>query len=201
MFGAEILKDQYYQLPYCFFLKANHGSGMAMVFDKSVHGFEKLSAIIRNWIEQDYSNYGREWFCKNLRRYVIAEAILDENGASPTDYKFFCSNDEVIFMKVDLDRFTDHTRSLYLPDFTKIDGKLLYPSRKSISKPKLWEKAISVARKLSVDFDFIGVDLYLCGEQVYFGELTNSPGNDFEKFSPSSINFQLGTRFPSVLDR
>jgi len=42
-------------------------------------------------------------------------------------------------------------------------------------KPDNFDAMLRVARDISVDFDFVRVDLYSVGDKVYFGELTCTP--------------------------
>lgn len=86
-------------------------------------------------------------------------------------------------------------------DFVKLDATLAYPDTEAIPKPVAYDKALIIAEQLSVDFDFIRVDLYLVGSDVYFGELTNTPANGFEKFTPTSLDFELGSKLPAIIER
>lgn len=94
-----------------------------------------------------------------------------------------------------MDRYKDHRRNLYDSKFNILETELLYKKGKNIKKPKNFEQAVNIAQKLSEDFNFIRVDLYIFDDFVYFGELTNSPGNGFEPFNPKSFDFKLGKKF------
>lgn len=92
---------------------------------------------------------------------------------------------------------------MYNRDFQFVDAKLAYENapEKATSKPKNYEVALKIAEKLGAEFDFIRVDLYLTDDGVYFGELTNTPGNGFERFWPKSLDFELGSALPPRIDR
>ncbi len=199
--GVVIDPSTFDRLPSRFFMKANHGSGMAMLVDKKKHTYEKIHNTINLWMSKSYANYGREWFYEKLDKYILIEELLEDDGTSPPDFKFFCTSGKVVFIQVDLDRFTNHTRNLYWPDFTRISGTLLYPTGYDFEKPILWDEAIKIAEQLSVDLDFVRVDLYLHNDSIYFGELTNSPGNGFEPFQPREFDFKLGAMFPDLITR
>ncbi|MBK8151396.1 MAG: hypothetical protein IPK58_25180, partial [Acidobacteria bacterium] len=47
--------------------------------------------------------------------------------------------------------------------------------------------------QLSSQFDFIRVDLYIVGDEVYFGELTNFPAAGWDAIEPTWLDFKLGT--------
>ena len=103
-------------------------------------------------------------------------------------------NGKIELVQVDLDRFSGHTRNLYDKNFNRIDGELLYPQGYDIEKPNMYNHALNIAVKLSQEFDFIRVDLYLLDNKIYFGELTNIPGNGTEKFKPKKLDFELGKK-------
>lgn len=188
-------------LPNAFVIKANHGSKMTMVVDKNEHSYKDVFAQSADWLQKDYSALGREWMYRDLEKYLIVEEKLVIDGAVPPDYKFFSFNGRVEMVQVDLARFSSHRRNLYSRDFKKLDAKLAYPDAGNISKPVAYEKALKIAEELSVDFDFIRVDLYLMNDDVFFGELTNTPENGFGKFTPTALDFELGSKLPAIIER
>ncbi len=192
----ELTKEHWDELPGRFILKANHGCGMLeIVRDKSSINYERIYNETENWKEIDYSKVGREWVYKNLPRTILAEELLlNSDGEIPEDYKFFCFHGEVKIIQIDFDRFGDQKRNLYDRSFNRIDATLLYPNYdKPVGKPDNLDRAIEIAEVLSADFNFIRVDLYLMDNKIYFGELTNYPGNGFVDFSPESVARQVGS--------
>lgn len=181
-------------LPEKFVIKANHGSGMVKVVNKKYDTHVETQFVCNNWLKIDYSKIGKEWFYYNLDRILIVEEYLEFSGDVPPDFKFFCMNGKIELVQVDLDRFSGHTRNLYDKNFNRIDGELLYPQGYDIEKPNMYNHALNIAVKLSQEFDFIRVDLYLLDNKIYFGELTNIPGNGTEKFKPKKLDFELGKK-------
>lgn len=190
--GKLLGRDLWDLLPQKFVIKANHGSGMVKVVNKDLDSYEDVINLCYEWLEIDYSSIGREWFYAGLEKYLIVEEFLNLENEVPPDYKFFCMNGVVRLVQLDLDRFEDHTRNLYDRSFNKISGSLYYPQGSDVKKPKTFEKAVVVAEELSKDFSFIRVDLYLVNDDIYFGELTNAPGNGLEPFKPRHLDFDLG---------
>lgn len=184
------------KLPDQFVLKANHGCGMIEIIDnKSLYKFEEIQQSVMQWQKKDYSKVGREWVYKGLPRKILAEQLLlKPNGEIPEDWKFFCFHGEVKIVQVDFDRYNDkHSRNLYDRNFKKLDMKLLYPTNDiELKKPYLFDSAIAIAEKLSKDFTFIRVDLYLVDDTIFFGELTNYPGNGFIPFQPEEKEYEIG---------
>lgn len=190
-------KNDWEILPHQFVLKANHGCGMIeIVTDKSQQDFEQLHLKTVKWQKTDYYKVGREWVYKGLSREILAEKLLlDENEEIPKDWKFFCFNGEAKIIQVDFGRFSDvQTRNLYDRNFKRLDTELLYPSNNfDINKHQLLNQAIRIAEKLSEDFTFIRVDLYVTQNKIFFGELTNYPGNGFIPFKPIKMEYEIGS--------
>ncbi|ATI63197.1 ATP-grasp fold amidoligase family protein [Edwardsiella tarda] len=190
--GFDFSINVWNSLPKKFVLKANHGSKMVEIIDKDINKFDDVYKKTLEWMKNDYYKRGREWVYKELDRLLIAEEFIEFNHEVPPDYKFFCVNGHVAFIQVDLDRYTSHSRNLYSRKFELLPVKYQFKNGYSIPKPPLFERAINIAEELSSDFDFIRVDLYVLNGMVYFGELTNFPGNCLEKFEPKSFDIDMG---------
>lgn len=183
-------------LPSQFVLKANHGCGMLeIVRDKRQADYDSIHRQTENWKHTDYYKVGREWAYKDLPRTILAEQLLlDSEGSIPNDYKFFCFHGRVKIIQIDIDRFGDQRRNLYDRNFNPLDATLLYPNYKgTILKPDRLEEALEIAEVLSSEINFMRVDLYLMANDIYFGELTNYPGNGFVEFEPQHMAHKMGT--------
>lgn len=183
-------------LPEQFVLKANHGCGMIQIIrDKTSACFDDVKKKSEVWRQTEYFNVGREWVYKNLPRTILAEKLLtDENGNIPSDYKFFCFHGRVEIIQIDIDRFGEQKRNLYDRDFQQLNCRLLYPKYEGkITEHKMLSEAIKIAENLSDEFSFLRVDLYLVDDQIFFGELTNYPGNGFIEFEPESTERWVGS--------
>lgn len=192
----ELTQNIWEKLPSQFVLKANHGCGMIKIIrNKKDTVFEKIRQETLQWKQTDYAELGREWVYRDLPRTILAEKLLLDSGKSiPNDYKFFCFHGRVKLIQIDFDRFGEQKRNLYDRNFNRLDAKLLYPHNPvNISKPPKLEEAVRLAETLSSDFNFIRVDLYLVEDQIYFGELTNYPGNGFAAFEPEPMEYKVGS--------
>jgi hypothetical protein len=198
--GDDFSEAVWNALPDEFVIKANHGAGMVKVVDKKRTSFQEIKHLAEAWLSRGYATLGREWFYKDLHRYLLVEEKLLVDGAVPPDFKFFCLSGNVELVQIDADRFSDHRRSLYSPKFDILDASLRYPkSEYPVRKPVLFAQAKKIAERLASDFDLVRVDLYVLDEGVYFGELTNAPGNGFERLAPRSLDFELGGKLPTYL--
>jgi len=199
--GAHFDRLVWDALPGTFVIKANHGSNMTRMVDRGKVAFDEIKRETDSWLKKEYARYSREWVYYDLEKYLIAEEQLCQDGSAPADFKFFVLNGRVEFVQVDLERFSAHRRNLYTRDFVRIDAQYMFPSTDDIPKPDTFDRAIEIAEKLSADFDFIRVDLYLIEGKIYFGELTNTPGNGLERIRPKSFDFEMGGRLPDRIER
>ncbi len=193
----ELTETIWKSLPSQFVLKANHGCKMnKIVTDKNGEAFSDIQSLTQKWQQTDYYKFGREWVYKELSRTIVAEELLQTpSGTIPEDYKFFCFNGRVELIQIDFSRFKNHRRNLYDRDFNLLPATLFYSQyEKPFNKTEKLDESIRLAEKLASDFDFIRVDLYIVEKKIYFGELTNYPGNGFQAFTPDSFDLELGNK-------
>jgi hypothetical protein len=189
-------------LPDHFVLKASHGSAMVkIVRNKSGHDFEEIRTLIQDWLKSDYSNVGREWIYRDLPRHIIAEELIEGPDGKPvTEYKFLCFHGKVkLFYKFEY--HPDGARRLFYDENLKpLDLSFRLPETNSpvtlsppIKNKPIIEKAIRLSEILSEDFNLIRVDLYLTENNIWFGELTNFPGNGFNPLVPDKADRYYGS--------
>ncbi|MCG7536361.1 ATP-grasp fold amidoligase family protein [Pseudoalteromonas sp. OOF1S-7] len=170
-------------------VKTNHGSGSGhLEIFPTEKAAEEISNKFNNALKQDYRGVllGEVQY-KEIERRVIVEKKIGVSGSVPEDFKFHVfrnGGDPVWFLQVDFDRFTDHKRNYYDSELNLLDLEVLYakgdyplPTSKEVNK--MAELAIA----LLGDSEYMRVDLYLVEGQIYFGELTLTPGSGFEAFS------------------
>jgi len=191
----KLTHDIWESLPEQFVLKANHGSGMvAVVRDKDTEDPDEIIRMTRQWQQIDYSRFGREWVYEGLPRTIVAEEmLLTDEGNVPDDYKFFCFDGNAVLFQIDFDRYGDHTRNFYDRSLNQKGAKIIYESNEQkVEFPANLQEALAIADRLSEGFNFIRVDLYLTRNRVWFGEMTNFPGNGFEAFTPHVFDKEMG---------
>ena len=164
-------------------IKLTHMSGGVILREKA----EKIDFdAIEKWFGTNYYDIGREKCYRYLTPKVIVEPLIFDKSNNE-DYKFFCFNGKAKFVQVDIDRRENHTRLYFDRDWKEQEFSI---SKKKYSnqcvKPDNYELMLAVADELSKDFEFIRVDLYTDGKQIYVGELTNWPENGDGYFVPRS---------------
>lgn len=193
------------QLPEQFVLKPTHDSGSIVfcrdkkTFDK-LHAGKKLEAALR----RNYYWLGREHPYKDIPPRLIAEPLMSDEGETQLkDYKLFCFDGQVKMIQVDFDRFTDHHRNLYTPEWELIDAFILYPNapEKTIPKPEILQEMLSAASRLSQGFPFVRIDFYVIGRKLYFGEFTFHHEGGLGRIRPRAFNTTLGSWIKLPIDK
>jgi hypothetical protein len=184
------------KLPGRFVLKCTHDSGTTVVCtDKQKLNINEAKRFLRKRMSRSYYYVHREFSYKDITPRIVCEQFISADGESvPNDYKFFCFHGVPKLIQVDTERFVDHGRVLYYPDWTIAPFTIGDYSKENLTaeKPANLDEMLSICKKLSKDFKFIRVDLYSVNNKVYFGELTIYHGSGFEKIVPDEYDFWLG---------
>lgn len=185
-------------LPDQFVLKCTHDSGgLVICRDKSKLNIHKARKKISKSLERDFYLRGREWPYKNVPRKIIAEKYMEDKNASElTDYKFYCFNGEPRFLYISkgLENHATAAISFLTLDwqFAPYERSDYKPFSELPPKPQKFDLMVEIARKLSTGTDFLRVDLYEINGEVYFSELTFSPGSGFTKFKNFEHDLEIG---------
>ena len=184
-------------LPDQFVMKCTHDSGgLVICRDKSKLDKKKALKKIRKCMHREYFWQNREWPYKDVKPRIIAEQyMVDESGKELKDYKIFCFNGEPRIIQLDFNRFSEHKKNLYSPDWELLPFGFNYPSHPEINfeKPSKLDEMIELAKRLSKGMPFLRVDLYWTGEKIYFGELTFFPASGMGKFTSEEWDYTLGS--------
>lgn len=187
-------------LPNSFVMKANHGCAFVeVVRDKSQTSFEALSKIAEKWLSIDYYSVSRERHYRFIKPRIYFEKLLvDPDGKIPADLKIhvFGGHPEGprIQWMIIADRFGDARGDIYDEHWRRMNVRFgpYAQSDAPIPRPENWDEVQRVAARLAEDFDYVRVDLYSVGREVYFGELTFTPGAGRMRFFPESHEYYWG---------
>lgn len=189
-------------LPDRFVLKCSHDSG-GIVICKDKNTFNKKAAVekLEANFKKNFFYGGREWPYKDVERRVFAEQYLEDENGQLNDYKVFCFNGEPRIIQVDYDRFKAHRRTLFTPEWERIDATFCYPTdfNREIPKPRVLEQLLDMSRKLSFGIPHVRTDFYIVKGKVYFGEMTFFPESGTGIIIPEELDIQMGSwiKFPA----
>ena len=189
------------ELPARCVIKASHGCGYNIfVRDKAELDRAEVKRQLGTWLSENYCQdwaLGTQWGYKNIRPAIIIESLLEDNGRVPPDYKFFCYSGRAEFLKIDFDRFEDHSEAFLDRELRPLDlmGKGIKHHPGPVSLPHNYKDMVRVAESLAQGVDFIRVDLYSVAGRVYFGELTCYHGGGLIRLYPRERDFLLGEKW------
>lgn len=176
-------------------VKTNHDSGGSFVIlNKKEVDFIKLRKYLHNKMRRNHYYLYREWEYKNIKPKIIVEKLLrdDSGNIILNDYKIHCFNGKPLFVQTIFDRGIETKEDWFDINWNQLEVYYFSPIKKYPKKPPLLDELLRVAQKLSEEFPYVRVDLYIAEGHVYFGELTFRPAGGFMKFIPNSFDFELG---------
>lgn len=193
-------REVFEALPTAFVMKANHGCAFVKVVrDKSTTSFEELRELANKWLAIDFYRVSRERHYSVIKPRIYFEHLLaDSTGMIPSDLKLhiFGGHPEGprIHTMIIADRFGDMRGDIYDENWQRIDVAFgAYPrSEAPVPRPENWKEIERLALLLGEGFAYVRVDLYSLGTQIYFGELTFTPGAGVLRFTPESHDYRWG---------
>lgn len=189
------------KLPSSFVIKTTDGGGgnnVKLINNKNDIDLESLKEEVNSWLNIKDINAGREWAYTEMKKsqIIIEELLVNEENpaAGIEDFKILCFYGEPKYIIVDKDRYIDHKRNFYTPEWERIDVTTDHKQfEDEYPRLKNFDRMMEVASKLSSDFPFVRVDLYNLDGKIYFGELTFYPWTGYIKFTPDSFDEHLGS--------
>ena len=190
------------ELPEQFVIKTNHGCGYnIIVTDKENIDRMQIINQLEKWLSENFCQdkyIGIGWGYKNIAPHILVELFIGEKDKPPIDFKFYCFSGQVEIATLHFDRYENHSAKafhrdfspfIFRPDFKQHSGE--------IKKPHNFEKMVSLTEALAVDFDFMRIDLYKQGDNIYFGEMTPYPAgvSGFRGFDIYKLDNVLGEKW------
>lgn len=184
-------------LPDEYVIKANHASRCNIFANKDCR-LDQQDVIrqCRQWLSYSYGCYHHEWAYQKIRPMIVVEKLLkDQTGNLPLDYKFFVFHGKCEFIQVDSERYNNHARCIYDPDWNLLDFKKDTTIKQGlpISKPDNLNDMLVLAENIAIKFDFVRIDLYSIDNNIFFGEITHYPASGTSKFEPPEYDTIVGS--------
>lgn len=170
-------------LPEQFVLKCNHGCSMNIIVrDKKTFDRERAREKINAWLAVDYGAQRiLEPHYSRIDRKIIAEKFMaDGDLPQPQDYKFYTFGGKPVYCICMTDRSTNLKQDCFdmnwKPTGVEMDDHPPGEHPENIPRPKNFELMKKLAAVLAEGFSFVRVDFYEIDGEVYFGEMTFTPG-------------------------
>jgi hypothetical protein len=185
------------QLPNRFVMKCTHGSGFNIICkNKGKLNEKETRLLLKKWMAEKYSIRFCEPHYSKIKPRIIVEKFLEDgfSGEVPIDYMIHCFNGVPRVIEVGLENGGNEKKySTYNTEWEKLSYyKDSVSLSETINKPEKIEEILKIARNLSEEFTYVRVDLYYCQNQIYFGELTFTPGACLEGDFINDADYQLG---------
>ena len=194
--GCDITELDDIQLPDHWVLKPNHRSGGLVHFGHGPAQCAELIDITKGWLDEFNWRVMGEWAYSQAEPTLLVEEFIGTPGQVPVDYKFEVFDGEVQVVWVYFDRFSDF-RGLLVDRYfrpVEVTGQSGQLRRgEAVDRPVHFERMVDIAQKIAQGFDYLRVDLYDTGDDVWFGETTPYSANGVEVFKPKSYDRILGS--------
>lgn len=196
----KITKEDLEELPNSFVLKTTLGSGTNLIVkDKSKFDLEEVCNYMNYLTTIHYGYIWGEFLYEYGKSRIIAEELLtDDKGNIPDDFKCFCFQDndgnkkKVLYVERVIGN--ERARILFDENWNQIQLESNFELLdEKIPRPKNLKKILSIIDKLSEDFNFVRVDLFLLNNKIYFGELTFIPTAGYLQFKNEEDNLRWGS--------
>lgn len=188
-------------LPDKFVMKCNNGSGDVLICkDKAKLDIEATKRYFDKMLHREFGVVSGEPHYALIKPCIIAEELLDAStqpcgSSSLVDYKIWCFNGNPHSVWCCYNRKQYHANVgvydlnwQYHPE-ASVFTKHYIMGRQQLPKPTCLDRMIEVAKKLSLGFPVLRVDLYEVNGHVYFGELTfTSQSGCMDYFSKKFLN-------------
>ncbi|OAJ59477.1 hypothetical protein A6V36_27900 [Paraburkholderia ginsengiterrae] len=195
-----LTREVFDALPASFVMKANHGCAFVkVVWDKTRVSFEQLRQLADEWQSTNFYLASRERHYRTIEpRIYFEKLLLDRSGKVPPDFKINIfervGGDPVVITGVVSDRFGSPRHDFYDTQWNRMDIVVGDYPLSAVPAPRLpnWDEVISIASRLVEGLGYVRVDLYVFDEEIFFGELTFTPGAGVSPLSPERYDYEWG---------
>ena len=184
------------ELPDSFIMKCTHGCGCNhIVNNKADVDKRALRKQFNKWMKKNPYPGTREWPYKNVKHRIIIEQLLDNDGKTVVDYKFYCFNGKIYCWRSQF--YLDGKRyhlyfDLQFNNLNISDSHYPAPKKIAVEIPPYFSEMADIAIKLSEGFPQIRIDFLGTKKQFYMGEFTFFDGSGYDVYSPESFDFDMG---------
>ena len=178
-----------------FVIKSVHYGTPIVIRKKSDIDKVRIMRILKKQSSTSGYKTNMEWGYKDVKPRVLVEEYLSDGSEDNilNDYKFWCFNGKVRCMYFTC-KYKEIYENFYDRDFNVIDIDHGFPRHKpEFERPVLFNEMINIAEKLSEGIPFVRVDLYSCGDKIYFGEYTFFDWGGMHAFRTYEMDLEIGS--------
>ena len=201
-------KIDFRKLPEEFVLKCNHNTGyifhvkkmenekylITNLKDKTHKKFSirTTKKILNGLLKINFYYFYFEWNYKDIKPMIFAEQFLGDSDL--VEYKMYMNDGKLIAFHITSNRQTDERNDFFDANLKNMDVWAdVPPSDVPPALPDNIDKLIEIAKKISVGFPSIRVDLYNHQGKIFFGEATFFHMGGYLEFKhPENLDELLG---------
>lgn len=149
-----------------------------------------LKLVSNRWLRYRFTDHGRdEWAYSRLKKRLIIEEFVGDpfEIEPPDDLKIYFWRSEPFLIHVDSNRFGPRIRNYYAPDESLVHVSEKYKGSAPLPDSVHVQEAMRLGRELSKKVDFVRVDFFVSGNELFVGELTNYPEGGFGDLPPNEV--------------
>ena len=193
-------------LPNAFVMKTNHGCGyVKIVEDKRKTSFAELHALAQKWLSEDFYRASRERHYARIKpRLYFEQLLLDRAGNIPPDLKINMFGHDaagpIVYAGIVSDRFGKPHGDVFDVHWNRVALAIGHYPQSVVPPPPPphWDEIVRLATRLADGLGYVRVDLYVPDGQVFFGELTFTPGAGVFPFHPDRFDLEWGGLFKNM---
>lgn len=184
--------------PYPYVVKTNHASGQYCFVNNDLER-EKMLETIKTWDLGPY-NPKREWIYRDIKpKFMVEPMLIDADQPQVLDIKLYCFFGQPVLVHHVFDRENEAQMTFMTPDWQPLDIRYLGECHnRPVKRPEMLDKILQLGGVLSADFDFCRVDFMICGENIYFGEMTSFPAAGCALFHPKSFEAYMFAEYQRI---
>lgn len=178
-------------------VKSRHGCNQFAFLRIPPTGDEwsRLRRRAAGWTARPYGEWLDEWLYRDIPRGLLAEPMIGDGGALPTDYKIYVFGGRATHVQVHLDREHRHRWVLHDRHWRPLARD---PSDRP-APPSSLSAMLDAAERLAANLSFARVDFYEDRGRPLFGEFSFYPGSGLDPFEEDWIDFELGSLWRAAL--
>jgi len=182
--------------PGTYWLKCNHGSGtnLPLTFPLDADTRAELRPLTRRWLRRVHSKRLSLWWYELMERAIYLEEDLRDGTGDAADWKFHVCNGRVVLYQHDADRSGRHLQTVYSRSGDWLD-KQLYVRKgaaRPVDPPGQLDLMVEAAEAIGQFFDYIRVDMFMRGGEVYLGEIALVPNGCTKRIRDPELDSMLG---------
>lgn len=191
-------------LPNQFVMKCNNGSGDIIICkDKNKLNIEETKKHFEKCMHEKLSVLSGEPHYAFIKPCIIAEELLDLstqpcNSSSLVDYKIWVFDGKPMYTWCTWNREKYHANVAtydmdwqFHPEWSVWTSHYVEPTE-HLPKPKCFEELMQVAGKLGKGLPVARIDMYVCDDKIFFGEITMTSQGGYQDFYTQDFLNKMG---------